>query len=333
MSKPKIALNINFDSLSDCMKLAGCPPISTSNYKDPCFFAVMDRFLNICAEYNAPLTLFMVGQDLEYGHHAEQVARWKSMGHEIANHSYSHRHDLCVLPQNQVQEEIERSHEIIKRIIGEAPTGFTSPGWHSSQTISNTLTKLGYSYDASLGPTWLFLLATFGVWLKSPSARKMISIIRPDWFANLFGSRHPYLAHSENYLRKDNSNGKLQILPLPTTKWLRLGIWHTLSFDTPQFLFDFTLKRALYNSKGFYYLMHPLDLLDPKKDLAGFPSELSGVHRLSVPIEIKEQKLRRSLEMLSKVGSFSTVSELVRDLQSSDQKHNYVTKDLDLSRI
>jgi len=310
----KIALNINFDSLSDCMKLLGIPWPERQFQKDPSFFRVMDRFLSLCSEFGARLTIFVIGRDLENGYHAEAVAKWHAMGHEIANHSYTHRHDLGRLGYDQVHEEIERTDEIVKKATGYSPRGFTSPGWHSSSNITRVLRKMGYMYDASLGPTWLFQVAQTVLWLKSPRARNMVSFLRSDWIGNFTGNRFPYFPADENYLREDDGVSRAPVMiPLPTLPWSRLGLWHTLSFSLPEFFYMGMLNGCMRNLNSFYYLIHPVDLFDSETDLVGFPSELRKIHRMCVPILEKERKLRRSFEILARGGAFATMSEIAQE--------------------
>lgn len=309
--KKKISLNINFDSLADCLKLVCGSPIDSTK-TDPCFFQVMDRFLKLSSEYGAKYTLFMVGQDLENPRHAEAVAKWHDLGHEIANHSYSHRHDLSRLSYDEIKDEISRAEEVLRRITNKQTQGFTSPGWHSSDQITRVLKDLGYRYDASLGPTWLFQVAQSVLWLKSPAARGMVSFLRQDFVGNMIGSRRPYCPSVDNYLRATPKISECNhlMIPLPTTPVLRLGLWHTLSFSLPDWFFTGILNSSLKSSDYFYYLMHPSDLIDASVDLDGFSSKLQGIHRMMVPYQEKEAKLRKVLEALALAGEFVTMSQL-----------------------
>lgn len=312
-----LALNINFDSLSECLKLVRGLP--TTDFRDPCFFEVMDRFLLIAAEYDAPLTIFVIGRDLENNANAEAVARWHEMGHEIGNHSYSHRQDLYLLPRDQVSEEIEKAHELIAHTTGTPPRGFIAPGWTACDHVVNELRRLNYLYDTSLAPTWLLLISQVALRLKSPGGVEMIPWLRADWRACLFGRRHPYVPKVDNYLRAQANPGRglPVMLPLPTVPWLRMGIWHTLSFINPR-LYHWLLEHAIRSSQSPYYLMHPSDLIDPDMDLAGFGDDLRGIQRMSVPLTEKEAHLRRALELLTTLGRFVRMSDIAQAMLNAD---------------
>ena len=53
-----IAIDINFDSLNENL---GFP----KGFKDPSFFKVFDRFLELSNKYNFKYSLYFIGKDLE----------------------------------------------------------------------------------------------------------------------------------------------------------------------------------------------------------------------------------------------------------------------------
>ncbi len=306
--KRLIALNINFDSLAECLKLSGIEVDSTF-FVDPCFFAIMDRFNRIVSEYNAPLSIYLIGKDLLASQHRNQVKKWSEKGHEIGNHSWSHPQSLSNMSSEDIRLEVKQAHDIISETIGHPPKGFIAPAWSTSPQLIQILIELGYKYDTSSIPSWVQLAVLAK--LKMKSKFHNIPLFRKDFMSFFKGCTQPYLATPENPWQP-NLHG-LAVLPLPTSQF-RIPIWHTMSFLMLQPVFDYFFRHSIEQSKVFYYLMHPLDLLDPKVDLPGLSKDISAIERINIPIEKKEALLRHSLDILSREGEFVTMDELSRHI-------------------
>ena len=77
------------------------------------------QILDILADYDVPGTFFLLGQEVE--DHPWLVERIAREGHEIGNHSYTHR-NFTTLDWAEVKEaEITRTGELIEDITGEYP--------------------------------------------------------------------------------------------------------------------------------------------------------------------------------------------------------------------
>jgi hypothetical protein len=70
------------------------------------------------------------------------------------------------------------------------------------------------------------------------------------------------------------------------------------------------LRRAIARNQAFYYLMHPVDLLDPEVDLVGMPEAVRRVERIMVPLKRKLELLRRSLDVIAERAEFVTMEQL-----------------------
>ncbi len=68
------------------------------------------EILDILKEYNVRATFFVIGQNIEYW--GELVKREAEEGHEIGNHTFSHR-NLQDLTKEQICEEIEGTEKAI----------------------------------------------------------------------------------------------------------------------------------------------------------------------------------------------------------------------------
>lgn len=82
-----------------------------------------DSVLATLSEYGAPATFFMVGQSME--RNPEVVARVLQQGHEIGNHSYSHRRLVLKLP-GTIRQEVQRTDSLI-RAAGQRKEAFMRP--------------------------------------------------------------------------------------------------------------------------------------------------------------------------------------------------------------
>jgi len=107
-----IGLSINLDSMRECLKLAGAGE-APAGFRDSAFFEIMDRFLSLAGRWQAPLTIFVIGRDLEDPANRARVAEWSALGHEIGNHTYSHFQNLGNLPPARIRDEIRRTHDLI----------------------------------------------------------------------------------------------------------------------------------------------------------------------------------------------------------------------------
>jgi peptidoglycan/xylan/chitin deacetylase (PgdA/CDA1 family) len=81
--------------------------------------------LSVLHDYGVRATFFLVGEKAE--EYPELVARIARGGHEIANHSYTHRR-AQQLTGPEILAEIEACREVLHRITGMDPTLFRPPG-------------------------------------------------------------------------------------------------------------------------------------------------------------------------------------------------------------
>lgn len=286
------AININFDSLAESYDYP-------ENFDDPSFGTVADRFMEVADEMKFRYSIFVVGRDLESTRNRSAVARWHEAGHEIGNHSWSHRVDLGALPLEAQRNEVVRAHDEITGVTGKPPRGFIAPGWSSSGRLTNTLSELGYEYDTSPFPSWLMVPALAKLLLNNRgrgAARRILS--RRDQRYWLTGNREPHRA-----------SGGLRVLPLPANRW-RIACWHTLAFVVGWRAYERLLRSTLRDTRAFYYLVHPVDLVGPD-DLDA--SMRLFAERAEVPLERKQDYLRRALDVIGNSGrELVSMEELAR---------------------
>ncbi len=274
------SININFDSLAEAY---GFP----SDYNDKSFTNIADRFFEFSDKYNFKYTIFVVGKDLENPKNAKQVEKWAANGHEIGNHSYSHRRDIGTLTEMETRVEIEKAHNIILKITGKRPRGFISPSWASSKWITRSLIDLDYLYDTSYYPSWLMYAMDLKNFINHFGSSRMLSVVKRKDF------HIPILGHRQAFERKYKGKS-IKVLPLPTGRF-RMACWHTTGFIFSWRFQEKLITDCLKNIEAFYYLVHPADLIGPQDlDFIG----KSHLERMGVSLKEKLKYLDKMLNII-----------------------------------
>lgn len=106
----------------------------------------LPRILEILASYEALATFYVPGLTAE--RHPDAVEAVVAAGHEIAHHGHMHLRSHEVDADTQ-RREIEDGIEAITRVLGEAPTGYRSPGWELTPHTVALLDEYNFRYDSS----------------------------------------------------------------------------------------------------------------------------------------------------------------------------------------
>lgn len=85
---------------------------------------VTKEILKVLDKYDAKATFFMLGNQVKKN--KDVLKEVKKRGHEIGNHSYSHK-NLTKLKPEQVLLEVKSTNAVIKSVIGEEATVFRPP--------------------------------------------------------------------------------------------------------------------------------------------------------------------------------------------------------------
>jgi peptidoglycan/xylan/chitin deacetylase (PgdA/CDA1 family) len=309
-------ININFDSLGWALQL------NPREFDDPTFFTIADRFLKLADKYDFKYTIFVIGKDLENPAVAKIVKEWQNLGHEIGNHSYNHKTNFGSLSYDAINYEVMKSHLLIKSACKKDPKGFIAPGWATSRNLIRILIENQYKYDTSLFPSWFMYLAQLKfLWNFKNDKRRFEIFKRSDYSANLFGDSIPFytdgnsLYYSENY-------GRLLILPLPVSKYLKIPCWHTMKFILPSRVFNRSLHYFL-KSNYFYYLVHPTDLMDLNDVPKLYKEKVQVLERIKVPLHVKNNMMEKVLSKIKKQSSrMVTLSEISDDIYQNRQGIN-----------
>lgn len=84
----------------------------------------VDQLLPLLDEYNAKSTFFLIGNEIEK--HPEEAKKLVEAGHQIGNHTYSHKRMVLKSP-SFIEQEIEKTDELIRSIGYQGEIDFRPP--------------------------------------------------------------------------------------------------------------------------------------------------------------------------------------------------------------
>ncbi|MER7622091.1 polysaccharide deacetylase family protein [Streptomyces sp. NPDC126503] len=99
------------------------------------------RLLDILKEKDVPATFFLLGRK-HVDRYPKVVKRIADEGHEVANHTWTHR-ILTDLDTAEVREELLRTQEAVERITGRKPTLMRPPQGRTDDKVSEVSRELG----------------------------------------------------------------------------------------------------------------------------------------------------------------------------------------------
>ncbi len=82
------------------------------------------QLLAVLNRFQVKATFFVIGQQVES--HGETAQQIQAQGHELGNHSYSHR-PLIMTPKRTLAHEIGRTDRLLQRLGVETPIHFRAP--------------------------------------------------------------------------------------------------------------------------------------------------------------------------------------------------------------
>lgn len=99
------------------------------------------RLLDVLKEEQVPATFFLLGRK-HVDRYPEVVKRIADEGHEVANHTWSHR-ILTDLDEAEVREELSLTQTAVERITGRKPTLMRPPQGRTDDKVSKVSEELG----------------------------------------------------------------------------------------------------------------------------------------------------------------------------------------------
>ncbi|MFJ6571176.1 polysaccharide deacetylase family protein [Streptomyces sp. NPDC091292] len=101
------------------------------------------RLLDILKEKKVPATFFLLGKR-HIERYPELVKRMDAEGHEIANHTWSHK-ILTKIEPDEIREELKRPDDAIEKLIGRRPTLMRPPQGRTNDTVHEICREFGLS--------------------------------------------------------------------------------------------------------------------------------------------------------------------------------------------
>ncbi|HLK89096.1 MAG TPA: polysaccharide deacetylase family protein [Polyangia bacterium] len=259
----KVAVSVDLDAVACYYRIhaLGEPPAGPARHA--ILRRCLPRFAELFARHGLRATFFVVGADLEEDAEGRALlADLARAGHELGNHSHTHRYDFARLPRDAMAEEIDRAHGAVGDCAGAAPIGFRAPGYAINGDALDLLAARGYRYDSSVFPS----AAYYGA--KALVMAAMRATGRPsgsflDDPRVLLAPRSPYRpAPAAPY--RHGGDGILE-LPIAVTPVARLHVIGTSLILAPAWLRRHLVAVAL-RSPLFNLELHGIDLADAGAD-------------------------------------------------------------------
>ncbi|MFE6224881.1 polysaccharide deacetylase family protein [Streptomyces sp. NPDC057854] len=99
------------------------------------------HLLDVLKKERVPATFFLLGRK-HVDRYPDVVRRIADEGHEVANHTWSHR-ILTDLEENEIRDELSRTQDAIARITGRKPVLMRPPQGRTDSTVSEISRELG----------------------------------------------------------------------------------------------------------------------------------------------------------------------------------------------
>jgi hypothetical protein len=264
MPKPIASLSLDLDNKWSYLRTHG-----VESWRDyPSYVdLVVPRILQFCDDRDLRLTCFVVGRDAELPQNRDALAAIVDAGHEIGNHSLNHYPWMHTLPRHQLESEVADAESLIEDATGQRPAGFRGPGYSFSEDLLAILAARGYSYDASILPTYIGPLARW-YFRRTASPEAAQRAERRELFGSFReGLRSlrpkPYATDSGPIIEIPVTTCPLVKLPIHMTYLLYL--WQ-LSPRLTKLYLHMALSACRWFGVGPSILLHPLDFLGREDD-------------------------------------------------------------------
>ncbi len=298
------ALSVDLDEIRSYQQIHGAAYAGLD--QNAVYDVALPRYDALSKRLGLPLTLFVVGADLERRQNAQRIGRMSEAGHEIGNHTQNHYYDFTRRPRAEMRRELLTCSQAIRDTTGRSPLGFRAPGYTITDEVYELLVELDFAYSSSVFPCPAYwglkaTLITGKRWL----GRRSQSVV--DSARVLTAPRHPYHVGRPYYCPGD---GLLE-LPIETTPRLRLPV-----IGTALNLMGVSGARRLVQSlvgQSFINIeLHGVDLLDSRDGLHALARDQFDLRR---SVAAKAATLRGVVAQLRAAGyQFVTLSEASKRL-------------------
>ena len=294
IDKPPASLSLDLDNKWSYMKTHGdCEWEKLPTYLD----VFIPHVLEILERFNLKITFFIVGLDAAMDQNKDVLRELTRQGHEVGNHSYHHEVWMHQYPRKKIKQEILLAEDQIFKATGEKAIGYRGPGFTWSLSLFEVLAETGYSYDASILPTYLGPLARMYYFWAADLNRE-----QKDRRESIYGKFRDGLKPIKPYFWELDSGKQILEIPVSTIPIVKspfhLSYLIYLS-RISEHLMTLYLKTAIVLCKLTgtepSFLLHPLDLLggDRVSELAFFPG-------MDLSTNYKVNLFEKVIKMLSK---------------------------------
>jgi peptidoglycan-N-acetylglucosamine deacetylase len=282
--KPVANLSLDLDNKWAYLRSAGNPDWAQSRGY---FDITIPRIVEMLGSHNLPLTIFVVGRDLETAEDVEAINGFKTLReHEFANHSYNHLPWLHTMSAEEIEQEIDRTTGLIESELGHQVFGFRGPGFSCPEEVLSVLSSRGFRYDASTFPTSIAPIARMAFMMRAnldEEQRKRASQLYGGW-KSAFKPNKPY-PRSVN----DSPLWELPVTVMPFTRTpIHFSYFMFLagySKSIAKSYFSTAIRLCQLTGTSPSLLLHPPDFLGSEDDaeMAFFPGmKLKRAEKLSL---------------------------------------------------
>lgn len=308
---PIASITVDLDALPHYHAIhgLGAPP---AGEPDPAYTVGVARLLDLFEEEGVRGTLFVVGQDVAQPAHADLLSRAHEAGHELGNHTFSHRYDLRTLSHDAQDEDIARGEEAIAAITGAAPVGFRTPGYNVDETILELLTRRGALYDSSVFPCPPYYAAK-GLIMAARAAMGQPSRSAMTLPESLLAPIGPYKPERGRFWRHDPKSPRPWEIPMALIPGLRIPVIGTSLHLLGERGFDaaWPLLRLAY-PELFQLELHAIDFMDEHDP--GCAALAPYQPDLRVPWATKRARYQHVIARMRRHYSFAPLCEAVAAL-------------------
>jgi peptidoglycan/xylan/chitin deacetylase (PgdA/CDA1 family) len=266
--------------------------------------AAVPRALSWAESLGIPLTLFAIGADLERAENAARLREARERGHEIANHSYSHRYDLTLRDRDEMEREVADGAAAVDRAVGERPSGFRAPGYLVNDELIAVLVDAGVAYDSSVFPSAPYYAAKAAKLLSLRLRGRTSRSVRGS-SSVLFAPKRPYRT-GVPYWRPGHGLLELPVQVLPAGGFPFIGTSLVLAGPDVARL----MTRTLLFEPFVNLELHGVDFLGADDGLEGLHSHQPDAR---LPLSRKLAALSAAVELLREKGfGFVRLDEAAR---------------------
>lgn len=298
------SISVDFESIFYYANTLGLPyPDLDEDYD-----RVAHRYLELLCETGVRGTFFLVGRDIETGKLSRAMLRsLSSAGHELANHTMTHPHDMTRLSRADKVREIYDAGRLIEDIIGRRVVGFRAPCFDVDEEIVDILVEHEYLYDSSVYPCFLKPIQEVCYYLLCRGKFRNTG----SWKYG-FAPGTPY--SPDSHLHRRGAKNIIE-LPIATVPLLRLPFYSTVLFALGKRFFDFSYA-AVRRRLAFTYELHSIDLADYDRDRLG--QRYPGIERhpsMRCSLDEKVALLRYAITRFRSDYELVTLAEMVERMR------------------